>query len=98
MFALRVAIKEAHAGEVSQVTPGVFHHLDQLNVDIFHHRSIHLDHLLGGHVCDSVRIYGNRSIHAFSSLWRALCQSMFLKHREEKGAIVRTLLLGCSSP
>src|SRR6266516_6085307 len=63
-FALRVTIQEAYSGEMRQVAPCVFHHLDQFNPVILHHRSIHLDHLLGGHVREAVWVDWN--CHALS--------------------------------
>jgi hypothetical protein len=51
VFLAQVAIEKAHSGEVGQGAPGVFHHLDQLNAEILHHRPVHLNHLLGGHIC-----------------------------------------------
>jgi len=51
VFLARAAIEKTHSGEVGQIAPGVFHHLDQLNAEILHHRPVHLDHLLGSHIC-----------------------------------------------
>src|SRR5215472_13272655 len=53
-FALRVTIQEAYSGEVRQVAPCIFHHLDQLNAQILHHRPVYFDHLLGSHVREVV--------------------------------------------
>jgi hypothetical protein len=47
-FASWVHIQEAYSGEVCQVAPSVFHHLDQLDAVVLHHRPVHFDHLLGG--------------------------------------------------
>src|SRR5258708_8906675 len=48
MFACGIAIEKAHPGEVSEVTPGVLHHLDQLDAHLLYHGPVYLDHLFGG--------------------------------------------------
>jgi hypothetical protein len=40
-----VTHQESVSREVGEIPPGIFHHLDQLNMEILDHGAIHFDHL-----------------------------------------------------
>ncbi len=42
----RVAFQKTLAREMSQISARIFHHLDQLDLEILDHHTIHFDHLL----------------------------------------------------
>src|SRR5215471_5816567 len=50
VFTTRIASKKAHSCKMSQVASSIFHHLDQLDANIFHHCTVHLNHLFSGHI------------------------------------------------
>jgi hypothetical protein len=46
----RVAFQKTLAREMSEIPARILYHLDQFDLQVLHHRTIHLDHLVGSEV------------------------------------------------